>query len=67
MRYVGEELAVVIAETVAAAKDGAERVEVEYEALPAVTGHMPRRSPTRRGLGRGGIECLRSTPTSATP
>lgn len=36
-RYVGEVVAVVIAETVAAAKDGAEQVEVQYEILPAVT------------------------------
>ena len=37
VRYVGEAVAVVIAKTVAAAKDGAELVEVDYEALPAVT------------------------------
>jgi len=37
VRYVGEAVAVVVAETVAAAKDGAELVEVGYEALPAVT------------------------------
>ena len=35
-RYAGEAVAVVIAESVAAAKDGAERVNVDYEALPAV-------------------------------
>lgn len=37
VRYVGEAIAVVIAESVAAAKDGAELVDVDYEALPAVT------------------------------
>jgi carbon-monoxide dehydrogenase large subunit len=37
VRCVGEAVAVVVAESVAAAKDGAEAVEVEYEALPAVT------------------------------
>ena len=37
VRYVGEQLAVVIADSVAAAKDAAERVEVDYEILPAVT------------------------------
>src|SRR5215467_245294 len=37
VRFVGETVAVVIAETVAAAKDGAERVAIDYEALPAVT------------------------------
>jgi carbon-monoxide dehydrogenase large subunit len=37
VRFVGETVAVVIAETVAAAKDGAELVAIDYEALPAVT------------------------------
>ena len=36
-RFVGEAVAIVIAETVHAAKDGAERVEIEYEILPVVT------------------------------
>ena len=36
-RYVGEAIAMVIAESVAAAKDGAELVEVAYDILPAVT------------------------------
>ncbi len=36
-RYVGEPVAMVVAETQDQAKDGAELVEVEYEALPAVT------------------------------
>ncbi len=37
VRFVGEAVAMVIATTVAAAKDGAELVEIDYEALPAVT------------------------------
>jgi carbon-monoxide dehydrogenase large subunit len=37
VRFVGEPLAIVIAETPALARDGAERVTVEYEPLPAVT------------------------------
>ncbi len=37
VRYVGDPVAIVFAETLAQAKDAAERVEVEYEALPAVT------------------------------
>jgi carbon-monoxide dehydrogenase large subunit len=37
VRFVGEAVAVIVAETVNAAKDGAERVEIDYEALPAVT------------------------------
>jgi carbon-monoxide dehydrogenase large subunit len=36
-RFVGEVVAMVIANTVAAAKDGAERVAVDYQPLPAVT------------------------------
>ena len=37
VRYVGEQLAIVIAESVAIAKDAAERVQVDYDVLPAVT------------------------------
>ena len=37
VRYVGEGVAVVVASTIAAASDGADQVEVDYEALPAVT------------------------------
>jgi carbon-monoxide dehydrogenase large subunit len=37
VRYVGEAIAAVIAETVAQAKDAAEAAEVDIEALPAVT------------------------------
>jgi carbon-monoxide dehydrogenase large subunit len=37
VRYVGEQLAIVIASSIAIAKDAAERVEVDYEVLPAVT------------------------------
>ena len=37
VRFVGEAVAMVIATTVAAAKDGAELVEIDYDALPAVT------------------------------
>lgn len=36
VRYVGEAVAVVIAETLEAAKDGAELVKIEYAELPAV-------------------------------
>ncbi len=35
VRYVGDHVAVVIAETLAAARDGAEKVAVDYEVLPA--------------------------------
>src|SRR3712207_3167469 len=36
VRYVGDHVAVVIAETAAQAKDAAEAIVVDYEALPAV-------------------------------
>ncbi|HUZ67967.1 MAG TPA: xanthine dehydrogenase family protein, partial [Beijerinckiaceae bacterium] len=36
VRYVGEAVALVVAQTLAAAKDAAERVRIDYEALPAV-------------------------------
>jgi carbon-monoxide dehydrogenase large subunit len=38
VRHIGEPVAMVIGETVAAAQDGAEAVAVEYAPLPAVTG-----------------------------
>ena len=37
VRYVGDRVAIVVAETLAQAKDAAELVEVDYEPLPAVT------------------------------
>jgi aerobic carbon-monoxide dehydrogenase large subunit len=37
VRYVGEPVAFVVAESLAQAKDAAERVAVDYEILPAVT------------------------------
>ncbi|MCC6608596.1 MAG: xanthine dehydrogenase family protein molybdopterin-binding subunit [Burkholderiales bacterium] len=37
VRYVGDRVAVVIAETYPQAKDAAELIEVDYEVLPAVT------------------------------
>jgi carbon-monoxide dehydrogenase large subunit len=37
VRYVGEAVAMVVAETPASARDAAEAVRIEYEGLPAVT------------------------------
>jgi aerobic carbon-monoxide dehydrogenase large subunit len=37
VRYVGDPMALVVAQTLAQAKDAAEAIEVEYEPLPAVT------------------------------
>src|SRR5438874_4314562 len=36
VRHVGDTVAMVVAETVAAARDAAERIAVDYEPLPAV-------------------------------
>ncbi len=44
-RYVGEAVAIVIAESVAAAKDGADAVEIDYEVLPAVTATLAAAAP----------------------
>jgi carbon-monoxide dehydrogenase large subunit len=37
VRYVGEPVALVVAETLAQAKDAAEAIDIDYEALPSVT------------------------------
>ena len=37
VRYVGEPVAFVVAETLAQAKDAAELIDIDYEALPSVT------------------------------
>ena len=37
VRHVGQPVALVVAETLTAARDAAEAIEVEYDALPAVT------------------------------
>ena len=44
-RHVGEAVAMVVAETVAQAKDAAELIEVDYEALPAVTRQLAALEP----------------------
>ena len=45
VRYVGEPVALIVAETAAQAQDAAEAVAVDYEELPAVTDRAGRRSP----------------------
>ena len=45
VRFVGEVVAMVIAETPAAARDGAERVVVEWTPLPAVTASLAAAAP----------------------
>ena len=45
VRYVGDHVALVIAETLAQAKDAAELIDVDYEALPAVVNVMEALKP----------------------
>ncbi|HEU0215872.1 MAG TPA: xanthine dehydrogenase family protein molybdopterin-binding subunit [Stellaceae bacterium] len=51
VRFVGEAVALVIAETLAAAKDAAELVEVEYRPLPAVASATAACAPDAPLLG----------------
>ena len=44
-RFVGAIVAMVVADSQAAARDGAERVSVDWEPLPAVTGSLAAASP----------------------
>ncbi len=46
VRYVGEAVAFVVAETLALAKDAAEAIEIEYASLPAVTDTREAADPT---------------------
>jgi carbon-monoxide dehydrogenase large subunit len=45
VRYVGEAVAIVVAETLLAARDAAEKVKIEYETLPAVTDALEALAP----------------------
>jgi carbon-monoxide dehydrogenase large subunit len=47
VRYVGDHVAMVVAETLQQAKDAAELVEVDYDVLPAVV-DTPRAAGARR-------------------
>ena len=50
VRRVGDDVAFVVAETVAQAKDAAERIEVDYEPLPSVTSIEAALSPARSAV-----------------
>jgi len=52
VRHVGDQVAVVVAETLAQAKDAAELVEVDYEVLPAVAdlASATRQAPIHDGV-----------------
>ena len=52
VRYVGEAVAIVVADTKGQARDAAEAVEVDYEELPAVAESAPRSSRARRSCIR---------------
>ena len=56
VRHVGQAVALVVADTLDAARDAAEAIEVEYEPLPAVTDARAAIAPgapkARRGRGR---------------
>src|SRR5215467_4773219 len=41
VRYVGEAVVLVVADTLAIAKDAAELIDIDYEVLPAVVGSTP--------------------------
>ena len=68
VRYVGDPVAFVVAETVLAAKDAAEAVNVDIEPLPAVTAAEDARAATaRRCFTTTCRATSRSTITTATP
>ena len=52
VRFVGEAVAAVVAESLAAARDGAEAILVEYEELPAVSACARPPRPAPRWSGR---------------
>ena len=67
VRYVGDPVAMVIAETLDQAKDAAELIEVDYEPLPAVTDRSPRRrGRTRRASGTRTPTTSRTSTSAAT-
>ncbi len=53
VRYVGEPVAMVVASTVAAAREAAELVEIEYRELPAVATIESARSATSPAIWKG--------------
>ena len=62
-RFVGEAIAMVIAESIAAAKDGAERVIIDYEPLPCVTFTVDAAAPRcAAGARRECVQCLHRRP-----
>ena len=64
VRYVGDPVAMVIAETLAQAKDAAELVEIDYEPLPSVT--LDRGHGEARRAARCGTTAPTTSPTSSS-
>ena len=59
VRYVGQQVAMVVAETVAQAKDAAERIEVEYEPLkPVVAGRAAAEAQAPQLYDKVGNVCI---------
>ena len=67
VRYVGEGVVLVVAETLAIAKDAAELVEIDYEPLPAVTDTSAAAEPGAARLYDDARSNLFARPRSATP
>ncbi len=63
VRHIGQPLAVVIAETIAEAKDAAERIEVEYRILPAVLATASANEPGAPAIWEG---CANNEPVYAS-
>src|SRR6185312_14422576 len=57
VRFVGERVAVVIAETLAQARDAAETIEVDYEELPAVV-------DARKAIAKGAPQLHEAAPSN---
>src|SRR5689334_2227684 len=55
VRFVGERVAVVVAETLAQARDAAEKIEVDYEELPAVV-------EARKSIAKGAPQLHEAAP-----
>ena len=66
VRYVGDPVAMIVAETFAQASDAAELIDVDYEPLPSVTDTARRRSPARRRSGTNARTTSRTVRGSAT-
>jgi CO/xanthine dehydrogenase Mo-binding subunit len=66
VRFVGDPVAFVVAETLAQARDAAEAVELDIEPLPAVTDARRPQSPARRSSTITSRTTSRSTITMAT-